>query len=212
MGARFVSVDRETPMLLPPDLRDWGPEDDLGPFVIEAVERLRLESVRINHRGTGDKQFPPHMMLALLICSYPNGLFSSRKTERAIDHDVAMPDKLRTEEGKALDGRRNHTVEPVFGIIKAALGFHGFALRGKENVSVEWTLACLVYNLKLLHRMGGNATNGAGDPESRAAGRHSFRISPVGGWLGRIIPTISRRLHRLAVEPTAKLVLTPTVS
>ena len=46
MGARFVSVDRETPMLLPPlppDLRDWVPEDDLVHFVIEAVERLPLE-------------------------------------------------------------------------------------------------------------------------------------------------------------------------
>jgi transposase len=90
MGARFVSVDRETPMLWPPDLREWGPEDDLVPFVIEAVDRLRLESVRINHRGTGDKECPPHMMLALLICSYPNGLFSSRKIERATDRDVAI--------------------------------------------------------------------------------------------------------------------------
>jgi hypothetical protein len=38
MAARFVSVDRETPMLLPPDLRDWVPEDDLVHFVIEAVD------------------------------------------------------------------------------------------------------------------------------------------------------------------------------
>jgi len=59
------------------------------------------------------------------------------------DRLVAMRDKLRTEEGKALYGRRNHTVEPVFGIIKAAMGFRGFSLRGKENVSGEWTLVCL---------------------------------------------------------------------
>ncbi|NNF07893.1 MAG: transposase [Candidatus Eisenbacteria bacterium] len=90
MGARFVSVDRDTPMLLPPDLRDWVPEDDLVHFVIEAVERLPLESFRVNHRGTGDKQFPPHMMLALLIYSYANGLFSSRKIERATHRDVAI--------------------------------------------------------------------------------------------------------------------------
>ena len=38
MGARFVSVDRDTPMLLPPDLRDWVPDDDLVHFVIEAVD------------------------------------------------------------------------------------------------------------------------------------------------------------------------------
>ena len=70
-------------MLLPPDLREWVPEDDLVHFVIEAVDRLPLESFRVNHRGTGAKQFPPHMMLALLIYSYANGLFSSRKIERA---------------------------------------------------------------------------------------------------------------------------------
>jgi transposase len=90
MGARFVSVDRETPMLLPPDLRDWAPEDDRVHFLIEAVDRLRLESVRINHRGTGDKQFPPHMMLALRIYSYGNGLFSSRKIERSTHRGLAI--------------------------------------------------------------------------------------------------------------------------
>ena len=83
MAARFVFIDRDTPMLLPPDLREWVPEEDLAHFVIEAVDRLPLESFRVNHRCTGAKQFPPHMMLALLIYSYANGLFSSRKIERA---------------------------------------------------------------------------------------------------------------------------------
>jgi hypothetical protein len=55
MSARFVSVDRDTPMLLPPDLRERVPEDDLVHFVIEAVDRLPLESFRVNHRGTGEE-------------------------------------------------------------------------------------------------------------------------------------------------------------
>lgn len=38
MATRFVNVDRKTPMLPPPDLRDWVPEDDLVHFVIEAME------------------------------------------------------------------------------------------------------------------------------------------------------------------------------
>ena len=57
MPARFVSVDRDTPMLLPRDLRDRVPEDDLAHFVIEAVNRLPLESFRVNHRGTGAQKF-----------------------------------------------------------------------------------------------------------------------------------------------------------
>ena len=74
MPVRFVSVDRDTPILLPPDLRDWVPKDDLVHFVLEAVGRLPLESFRVNQKDTGDKQFPRHMMLALQICSYTNGL------------------------------------------------------------------------------------------------------------------------------------------
>ena len=514
MPARFVCVDRDTPMLLPPDLRDLVPEDDLVHFVIEAVDRLPLESFRVNHRGTGDRQFPPHMMLALLIYSYANGLFSSRKIERAThrdmavrylcagthpDHDtickfrrenfeafresfvdvlelarelgllklgnvsldgthikanasidqnvtyqraveireqlrldigellaqaesadagehddgqklprqiarrenlaakmdraigelearasqrqekclakyeekkaerrekekksgkkcrgkepkkpdkkaedskeqcnlsdpdarimrknrrvgftqsynaqaavdadgsqlvvgqhvsqsagdgaelengvasipdqlgkpeaaladagyvnadaferleqegveiycsvhredahserhydfrpeeasgrevkepaderlVAMRDKLRTGEGKALYARRNHTVEPVFGIIKEAMGFRGFSLRGKEKVSGEWTLVCLAYNLKRLHRMTGSAKDGADGPKSPPMGGGRLRNLPLGGWIGRTTNTICRWLPRLTPNTAAKLVLTPTGS
>ena len=34
-------------------------------------------------RGTGSAQYPPSMMLALLIYCYANGIFSSRRIERA---------------------------------------------------------------------------------------------------------------------------------
>ena len=60
MRARFVDVDRETPMLLPPDLCDWVSEDDLVHFILEAVQRLPLEDFQVNHRGSGNRQFPPH--------------------------------------------------------------------------------------------------------------------------------------------------------
>lgn len=50
MGARFVNVDRETRMLLPPDLREWVPEDDLVHFIIEAVEQMSLKQLRVNSR------------------------------------------------------------------------------------------------------------------------------------------------------------------
>lgn len=42
----------------------------------------------------------------------------------------------------------------MFGIIKSVLGFKQFLLRGLANVSTEWTLVCLAYNLKRLHRLG----------------------------------------------------------
>src|ERR1035437_5595627 len=43
---------------------------------------------------------------------------------------------------------RKQTVEPVFGIIKSVMGFRQFSLRGLQNVTGEWTLVCLAWNLK----------------------------------------------------------------
>lgn len=77
-------------MLLPPDLRDWVKEDDLVHFVIEAVERLPMTAFKTNRYGSGSAQMPPHMMLALLIYCYSNGIFSSRKIERATYRDISV--------------------------------------------------------------------------------------------------------------------------
>ena len=77
-------------MLLPVDLRDWVPENDLVHFVISAVETVRLPSMRVNRRGSGSEQYPPVMMLALLIYCYAIGLFSSRRIERATYRDIPV--------------------------------------------------------------------------------------------------------------------------
>lgn len=90
MSTRFVSVDRNQPLLLPPDLRDWVPEDDLVHFVIQAVESMRGDQFHVNRRGSGSAQYPPSMMLALLIYCYANGIFSSRRIERATYRDIAV--------------------------------------------------------------------------------------------------------------------------
>ena len=90
MFAKIETIDRDTPMLLAPDLRDWVPEDDMVHFVIEAVARVGLSAFKLNERGSGSAQKSPHMMLALLIYCYSNGIFSSRKIERATYRDVAV--------------------------------------------------------------------------------------------------------------------------
>ena len=90
MATRLVNVDRNTPMLLPPDLREWVPEDDMVHFVIEAVAGMNLPTLKINRRGCGSEQYPPKMMLQRLIYCYANGIFSSRRIERASYRDVAV--------------------------------------------------------------------------------------------------------------------------
>ncbi len=65
----------------------------------------------------------------------------------------AMAAKLASEDGRALYRLRRQTVEPVFGIIKAVLGFTGFSLRGLDKVTGEWDLVALAYNCKRLHKL-----------------------------------------------------------
>ncbi len=65
----------------------------------------------------------------------------------------AMAAKLESEDGRALYKLRQQTVEPVFGIIKAVLGFTSFSLRGLDKVAGEWNLVALAYNCKRLHKL-----------------------------------------------------------
>jgi hypothetical protein len=60
----------------------------------------------------------------------------------------AMVHRLATPEGKKLYGRRKHTPEPVFGIIKSVLGFRQFLLRGLDKVRGEWSLVTMAWNMK----------------------------------------------------------------
>ena len=65
-----------------------------------------------------------------------------------------MAHRLETKAGKDLYGLRKQTVEPVFGIIKEALGFRRFLMRGLDKVDLEWTLVTTSYNLKRLFNLG----------------------------------------------------------
>ena len=90
MATRFVNIDRQTPMLLPPDLKEWVADNDLAKFILEAVEVTDTAQAAINVRGSGSEQYPPAMMLAVLIYCYATGTFSSRRIERATFDSVAV--------------------------------------------------------------------------------------------------------------------------
>ena len=90
MPVRTVDLDRQTPMLLPYDLREWVPEGHIVHFILEAVEQIPTTEFKLNTRGSGSEQYPPSMMLALLIYSYATGRFGSRTIEAATYSDVAV--------------------------------------------------------------------------------------------------------------------------
>lgn len=77
---------------MPPDMREWLPEDDLAWVVLDAVERCDLSAFAVVYRedGQGRPAFDPAMMVALLLHAYCLGVRSSREIERRCVRDVAF--------------------------------------------------------------------------------------------------------------------------
>lgn len=88
--ANFVPFNRDQSFLLLPELKEWLPEDDVAHFVVAAVERVPLGAFKVAERAGGKPQYHPRLMLALLIYSYANGIFSSRRIERATHRDIGV--------------------------------------------------------------------------------------------------------------------------
>jgi transposase len=77
-------------MLLPPDLKEWVAEDDLAHFILEVIKGVDTSSAKVNVRGSGDEQYPPEMLLGVMIYCYASGIFGSRKIEQATFNHVAV--------------------------------------------------------------------------------------------------------------------------
>ena len=88
----FVVAERDQRFLLPPDMRDWLPEDHLAWFVIDVVDQFDLCRFRESYRadGHGRAAYDPAMMVALLLYAYCIGVRSSRVIERRCVEDVAF--------------------------------------------------------------------------------------------------------------------------
>src|ERR687898_928297 len=92
MAERFVACDREQSFLMPPDVREWLPENHLAWFVIDAVDEMNLDAFYSAYRvdGRARPAYDPAMMVALLLYAYARGTRSSRMIERACEEDVAF--------------------------------------------------------------------------------------------------------------------------
>jgi len=90
MPQNFLFPQRDQPLLMPVDMREWLPEDDLVYVVLDAVAALDLGGFRRRYRadGHGRAAFDPEMMVALLLYGYCQGERSSRVIEKRCVRDV----------------------------------------------------------------------------------------------------------------------------
>jgi transposase len=92
MGQQFIACDREQSFLMPPDVREWLPENHLAWFVVDAVGEMDLDAFYAAYRRDGRSRpaYDPVMMVALLLYAYARGTRSWRAIERACEEDVAF--------------------------------------------------------------------------------------------------------------------------
>jgi len=78
--------------LLPPDMKDWLPEDDLVYFIMDVIRSVDLGPISQTYNSSkgGQPPYHPMMMAGLLLYAYCIGLPSSRKIEKATYHSIAF--------------------------------------------------------------------------------------------------------------------------
>ena len=93
MSHRFRACTLDQPLLLPPSLQDWLPEDHLARFVADVAEQLDLSPIYAAYTrkdGRGQEGYHPLLLTRLLLYSYCQGVTSSRRIERKTHEDVAF--------------------------------------------------------------------------------------------------------------------------
>ncbi len=90
MAHDFRSPERRQVFLLPPDMRDWLPGDDIVHLILDAVSLMDVSAFEAVHKlgGAGQAPFAPSMLLSVLIYAYSHGVRSSRAIERLCGRDA----------------------------------------------------------------------------------------------------------------------------
>jgi transposase len=90
MAQHFREPERRQQALLPADMMEWLPQDDIVHLIVEAVAMMDLSKFEAGYRlgGAGQAAFAPQMLLVLLIYAYSQGVRSSRAVERLCRRDA----------------------------------------------------------------------------------------------------------------------------
>jgi transposase len=93
MAQNFIGCDRDQSFLMPPDVREWLPEDHFAWFVMEAVAGMNLREFYDAYRrdGVGRRAYDPAMMVALVLCCYARGVRSGAEDRAGVFGGRAVP-------------------------------------------------------------------------------------------------------------------------
>lgn len=162
-----VSVDADTQIILAAEVtQDCNDKLQLKPMLEKTIENTGT----VPKRGTFDAGYDNEDQISqyrdridLFIPTQKD--WKQRKAMREqppprgripknMSNRERMERKLLTKKGKEIYRKRCSSVEPVFGMIKSAIGLDRFLLRGNGKCDSEWKMYCTAFNLLKLWRNG----------------------------------------------------------
>jgi transposase len=93
MGKLYRQWTPDQDYLLPQSPRDWLPAEHLVYFVLDVVAELDLSAIDAAYQAKdprGTQPYDPRLMTALWLYGLSQGIYSSRRIERATHEDVAF--------------------------------------------------------------------------------------------------------------------------
>jgi len=133
------------------DLAAHYAEDEGTVAVIDPVQRQavieKVDAGELSARAAAYKLDLSPLKVRKLVAAHRSGLPDPTLVRQQMEAKLAYPaNQVRYR-------RRQSSIEPVFGNVKANRGYRRFARRGLEAVNSEWRLICATHNLLKLRRM-----------------------------------------------------------
>ena len=219
MAKGYRPVRRDQPFLLPPDMREWLPEDHAVWLVIRAVDHLDTPAVHAVRRtgGAGTAGYDPDMLVTLLVWAYANRVTSSRRIEGLCHTDVAfrvicaggVPDHVTIARFRAAfpDLARELFTQVLMLCARLGMGQVGTVALDGTKVAADASKAAnrTEETLRKLaaEAVAAHAAADAAEDEGFGEGNRGDRVPPGGGGGGSRDERIARALADLEAERQA---------
>jgi len=74
--------------LIPPDIEDLIPKDDISRIINDVIEEIDVSFLEKDYKEVGNIAYHPKLMLKILIYSYYNQIYSSRRIEKELERNI----------------------------------------------------------------------------------------------------------------------------
>lgn len=85
---KFREYNQEQPWLIPPNIEDEIPKDDICRVINDVIDQIDISKIEDKYKEEGNPAYHPRMMLKALFYSYSQSVFSSRGIAKELERNI----------------------------------------------------------------------------------------------------------------------------